>query len=344
MFILIDGFWGSGKTVLRSLLDGHKDLYVSPSQESIFSSFYRNINKSNFFLYKDVRLIREYLIDSYYYNLEYENHNGFPDSDFKKKKINFNFYKFEEFWIKELCKKKKWNNKIILEIIYSSIIKFFYDTKKLPLNEKKVFIEDNAFYSHKFYLETFPDAKLIITERTTSDLIASLVNRKVNTKDYYTDGYKNYNFNYLVRKKNYPLTINENYKITRKLKEKFSDRVYICNFEQLIFNTKYEMLKISEFLDIKFNRILEKPTHFGSSLFFKDGDRVLKVIKYSSGKIFSNYQNNLLLFFEKKFLLYKIFSFTFFDYIYCLLVYFLRKIYHKIKYILLKFYQKLFFL
>ena len=42
MIILIDGFWGSGKTVLRSLLDGHKDLYVSPSQESILSTFYRN--------------------------------------------------------------------------------------------------------------------------------------------------------------------------------------------------------------------------------------------------------------------------------------------------------------
>ena len=42
MLILIDGFWGSGKTILRSLLDGHEELKVSPSQECIISSFCRN--------------------------------------------------------------------------------------------------------------------------------------------------------------------------------------------------------------------------------------------------------------------------------------------------------------
>ena len=65
MLILIDGFWGSGKTVLRSLLDGHSELKVSPSQESIVSSFERNHKKSKFFNYKDLRLIREFLVDSY---------------------------------------------------------------------------------------------------------------------------------------------------------------------------------------------------------------------------------------------------------------------------------------
>ena len=42
MIILIDGFWGSGKTTIRYLLDGHSELKVSPSQESIISAFERN--------------------------------------------------------------------------------------------------------------------------------------------------------------------------------------------------------------------------------------------------------------------------------------------------------------
>ena len=29
MIILIDGFWGSGKTTIRYLLDGHSELKVS---------------------------------------------------------------------------------------------------------------------------------------------------------------------------------------------------------------------------------------------------------------------------------------------------------------------------
>jgi hypothetical protein len=48
MFILIDGFWGSGKSLLRSYLDGHTQLFVSPLQESLFSSFFRNKKKKKF--------------------------------------------------------------------------------------------------------------------------------------------------------------------------------------------------------------------------------------------------------------------------------------------------------
>ncbi len=135
MIILIDGFWGSGKTVLRSLLDGHSEIKVSPSQESLISSFKRNYNKSKLFHYKDIRLIREYLIDSYYYNLEYENRNGYLDSDLQKEKINFNFHDFENYWSDKLQKEKNWNNEKILNIIYSSIIKYYYNCKEFPLNE-----------------------------------------------------------------------------------------------------------------------------------------------------------------------------------------------------------------
>ena len=50
MIILIDGFCGSGKTTIIYLLDGHSELKVSPSQESIISAFERNKNKSSFIL------------------------------------------------------------------------------------------------------------------------------------------------------------------------------------------------------------------------------------------------------------------------------------------------------
>ena len=102
MLILIDGFGGSGKTILRSLLDGHNELFVSPSQECLISCFYRNLDKSQFFAYKDISLLREYLADSYYYNLEKESLIGFTESDLKRKKIKFNFYEFENFWVNEL--------------------------------------------------------------------------------------------------------------------------------------------------------------------------------------------------------------------------------------------------
>ena len=331
MLILIDGFGGSGKTILRSLLDGHKELFVSPSQECLISSFYRNLEKSKFFVYKDISLLRKYLVDSYYYNLEKESLIGFAESDLKRKRNKFNFYEFESFWVNELRKKKKWNNKIILEIIYSSVIKFFYNTKNLPINEKKVFLENGNFDCHKFFLGNFPKSKLIITRKKMPDIIASLARRKVHNKDYDTDGYKNYNFNFLVRYQHFPIRIYNTYKLAERLKKKFPNRVYLCDFEELISNTKNEMMQISKFLDIEFTKILEQPTHFSNLISFKDDDQILVKTKHTAVNTFSKYENKLLLCFEKK----NNFNFiisplVFIDYICCLSIHFFKKISRKV--------------
>ncbi len=45
-----------------------------------YFSFYRNLEKSQFFAYKDISLVRKYLLDSYYYNLEKESLIGFAES------------------------------------------------------------------------------------------------------------------------------------------------------------------------------------------------------------------------------------------------------------------------
>ena len=178
MIILIDGFWGSGKTVLRSLLDGHSELKVSPSQESIVSSFHRNLKKSKYLKYKDLRVIREYLVNSHYYSLEQESYKGYVDSDITKDKIKFNFSEFENFWTEKLLKCDVWTNTEIINLIHNSIIKFFYNLDNYPSDEKKVFMEDNNFNSHKFFLEEVPNSKLIVVKNSASDILASLVNRK----------------------------------------------------------------------------------------------------------------------------------------------------------------------
>jgi len=331
MIILIDGFWGSGKTVLRSLLDGHKDLYVSPSQESILSTFFRNQNKFDFFEYKDIRLIRELLIESYYYNLEHESINGYLDSDLKKEKKNFNFYEFENFWVSQLVKKKNWNYKSVLEVIYSSIIQFFYDLPETPYQKKKVFVEDNSFESHEFFLNTFEDSKLIIVKKDIPNTIASLVNREVNERDYKSEGYKKFDFDHLVRKLNFPLKIRNNYEISDKLIEKFSQRVLLTKFENLIFHTEEEMIKISNFLNIDFENILLEPTHFGEKILFNDSHLVIKKQKHEAKEIFSNYENNLLNHFTNKKLYKNYFSLTFLEYIFIMFKYYIKVFFRIIK-------------
>ena len=315
MFILLDGFWGSGKTVLRSLLDGHTELKVSPSQESIVSSFKRNYKKSKFFDYRDLRLIREFLIDSYYYNLEHETKNGYPDSDLKKEKINFDFYDFEKYWTEKLQQEKEWDNERILNIIYSSIIKYYYNCKDIPIKEKKVIMEDNSFYCHEFFLNTFKDSKIIIVEKSMPDIIASLVKREESKLDYKSEGYKNFDFNFLVRKQHFPIQIKNSYIKAAKLKNNFKERVYICNFKNLILNTTEEMKVISSFIGIDYEKILSEPTHFKKKITFKDNHNVIDKEKNSAINTFSKYQISLLNQFEKNFSLYNFLSLSFFDFI-----------------------------
>ena len=153
MMILIDGFWGSGKTTLRYLLDGHSKLKVSPSQESIISAFERNKDKAKYYSYKDIRLIREFLATSYYYNLELESSEGYLDHDINRKTLLFDFYEFEKYWINKLRNIDQWDNEKIIDTIYSSVIKFYYKTENFPLYDKKVTVEDNNFACHEFFLK-----------------------------------------------------------------------------------------------------------------------------------------------------------------------------------------------
>jgi len=229
-----------------------------------FLHFLEIKKKKNLFLFKDIRLIREYLHDSYYYDLQKHSLFGFSSSDFKKLDINFDFYNFEKFWVEKLYQSKEdWSEQLILNIIYSSIIKFFYKISfEDSLFAKKVFMEDNNYNSHFFFLDKFKDAKLILMKRRSEDIIASLVERKVEQNDYYTREYGNYNYDYLVKKKLYPYHILKNYEIYELLNNKFPNRVYQCDFSNLIKDNKSEMRNICVFLNINYEEIIETPTHF----------------------------------------------------------------------------------
>ena len=321
MIILIDGFWGSGKTTLRYLLDGHSELKVSPSQESIISAFERNKSKSKFFSYKDIRLIREFLASSYYYNLELESSEGYLDHDINRSKLIFDFHEFEKYWTNKLRSVDHWNNEKILNIIYSSIIKFYYKSSEFPIEQKKVIVEDNNFNCHKFFLEEIKHSKLIVIKRSAADNLVSLLNRETISNNYKTEGYKKYNFNYLVRNQHFPIRINNNYKITENLKKEFPGRVYECDFKDLIYKTEDEMKRISKFLGISYEDTLLQPTHFGKNIKFKNGEEILNKEKYTAKNTFSKYQIELVKQFEKKFPKYNFLSLSFFDFIFIKIFY-----------------------
>ena len=153
----------------------------------------------------------------------------------------------------------------------------------------------------------------------------------MNERDYKSEGYKKFDFDHLVRKLNFPLKIRNNYEISDKLIEKFSQRVLLTKFENLIFHTEEEMIKISNFLNIDFENILLEPTHFGEKILFNDSHLVIKKQKHEAKEIFSNYENNLLNHFTNKKLYKNYFSLTFLEYIFIMFKYYIKVFFRIIK-------------
>tara|TARA_Y100000816_G_C26074758_1_gene565632 strand:+ start:668 stop:1606 length:939 start_codon:yes stop_codon:yes gene_type:complete len=282
MLILIDGFWGSGKSMIKILLNGHPDLLVSPVQESIVSSFHNNKNLFKYLKYKDIRIIRKILADSFYYDLQ------------RLKYKRFDFNKFDNDLFKSIEKLKSWNIKILIELIYKKISFHLYKKNK----QKIVFLENNSPKCYAFFIKNFPKSKIIYVKRDIDGIISSLIKRKINKKDSFTDDYKNFNFNYLVNKLRIPTEIIFNDRVVKTLKSKYPKNIYICEFDNLIFNNKKEMKKISKFLNISFNKQILKAEAFKSNI-NKSEIGIGKII-HDPKKILSVSQSNFLKCFEKK--------------------------------------------
>jgi len=282
MLVLLDGFWGSGKSMVKMLLNGHPNLNVSPIQESIVSSFYRNRKLFKYFKYKDVRVIRNILADSYYYDLQ------------RLKFKNFNFYAFEKDLFNSISKLKIWKPNLLIILIYEKIVTHLFKKNK----SKIVFLEDNSPKCYEFFIKNFPNSKIIYVKRDIDGIISSLIKRKINKKDSFTDDYKNFNFNYLVNKLKVPTKIRINDTIVKKLKNKYSKNIYICEFDNLIFKNEKEMKKISEFLNISFNKQILKAKAFKSNI-NKSEIGIGKII-HDPKKILSDRQLSFLNCFKKK--------------------------------------------
>ena len=150
-------------------------------------------------------------------------------------------------------------------------------------------MEDNNFKSHFFYLKNFKDSKLILIQRDFGDVVASMINRNKNNRIVHTDHFDTMNtYNYLINKKLLCFKNEENKKISKLLKVRFPNRVYICNFDNLILNTENEMRKISKFLKITYNKSLLQSTHFGKLTIRTDkkkiiGKKIFTKEKYLNG-------------------------------------------------------------
>lgn len=279
-FLLIAGSKGSGKGLIRGLLDGHEHLFVSPYHELIFQSFYsKGHNKLH-----DLESVRTALSSKgRYYQLErlsYEqkrNHHIAAGIKDKGIDINFDFYEFDKFWAQNLITNNAFKSEEICFEIYNSFHKHLKSDYLHFSDSVKYFcaLSGDDPFSIPLFLETYPNSKVIHISRNPVEIISSVMGRKPPSfnggfKKYsrqkLTDIYCSYEFVSSI--------ICFNIEAEKALK-KYPSRVLSIDFDSFFKDRLGNTAKIANFLNIENNSILENYSSVGCKIFNPDGSSML---------------------------------------------------------------------
>jgi hypothetical protein len=268
MLLKIDGWRGAGKSVLHTLLDGHKDLFCVPMHDKSFEAFTRSKIDPGWLEHKDTKTLRQLLSKTNYYNLELDSLNGFNTFDFSSEDrllipFAFDFYKFERHFISNLIKMETWSVEKIVDQLYESM----RVTYKQGGEKTKFYVSQGHpdYLCNINYEKLFPNGKSIQVRRSVESILATVCSRKPAEKDYR---------GYLSRLKTFKDRIREGevekimkfYSTYEELEKRYPDRFYSVEFKDLVENTEETMKKVAKFLNIDFDPILTIASRDGKEL------------------------------------------------------------------------------
>ncbi|MCF8241923.1 MAG: sulfotransferase [Melioribacteraceae bacterium] len=243
--IFILGCHKSGTTLLRNLLDDHKELFVVPTETHFFANIgfgvkytYRKTNNIQLTIEeKKKRLINW---------IDYRNRKEDLIADgFTKNKWNLEK-------LTELMMKTEVNNLKELSDLFHTSLYFSLFGESPPQNKRFVekSVENSEFVSN--WLSIYPDAKFVHILRNPYSNIVSL--RKYSSKKK-----KNLHFPHLLNPIN---SMYDSYNDLYKNLKTYSNYL-VVKYEDLLTNTKTSMIRIADFLEIKYDEQLLNPTILG---------------------------------------------------------------------------------
>ena len=272
MLLQIDGWFGSGKSVLWTLLDGHPDVFCSPIHDYSFSAFLDQKDDLEWVTTRHTEILRKVLARTQYYKFERVFWDGYVTLDFSaddrlKIPVNFNFYSFDYQFIKALKELSDWKIERIIDTLYFSIFENSQESSKKKTSPKFFASMSNPLYveHYKNFPFLFPNGKSIQVRRGVDSVLAVRSSRKpmpedFKTKLFYSDPlYKRLEEGEVEK----ILSFYEQYDF---LVEKHPDRFLAVNFDDLVVNTRSAMHSVCKFLKIDFTDNLLVASHGGKEL------------------------------------------------------------------------------
>ena len=294
-FLYIAGSKGSGKNLIRGLLDGHQQLFVSIFHERIFESFFKNdyrlLQKQAFYEYntdslkkKKIEEIRELLsvnghyseIERTYWTKEYIIHVA--SNIYKSININFDFYLFDKLWVKDLYKNgTRWTSHEVCKAIYRSLSRTITSPFLKKTSNKKYYCALSSGYSSGIleFANQFPNSKIIYMKRDPIDIVSALVNRVKSEQDQKSHWWTRKRLFKKWASLDFIKTIVQLDKNAEKLAKKYPKKILIIKFSDMFKNLNKETMRIKKFLRLSDDIALQNFSYAGHKIVDSEGNSYL---------------------------------------------------------------------
>lgn len=240
----------SGKGILCRLLDGHSNLGVTPIHDTfpkLLETFNpRNVEEAALF-YK----LRRNITKTRYYNLEDFAHHRSLQTEISaesrpEEPIELDFYQMEQDWTAAVNTDMRTTEVIknIFHSLFENITDYSYKKSRCQYYVGMGAVKPGPMES---LIHENEDSKVIFISRDPRAVVASKGSRPNRSIEDFI-------------KRGWVLKSKKHFQKARSLKDEHPDRVLIIHFEDLILNTDQTMDKISEFLDIRPEKILYTPS------------------------------------------------------------------------------------
>lgn len=270
MLVQVDGWTASGKSVLMFLLDGHPKIYSHPFHDIIQFLFNDENWEKEWVKNKDVWELRRLLaISTQYYKTEsfirqkkyVVEYSSKMHLDFE---LKYNFALIDDTFIKKLQELPSWNPTSILDAVYQTYGKVFYNTQKdfdclVTMGGWKGKQNMHSFQN------LYPNGKRILVKRDIKDIIAVRSGRKATDIDYRSKKSNNTSVEDLLNR-NMIIDSTIYYNQYKKIAAENPDTILTVNFNDLIHRTKETLMVVCDFLGVEFHEVLLKSTFLGKPI------------------------------------------------------------------------------
>ena len=268
--IFVEGWGGSGKSLLLFYLDTFSSVKSMPVHDKIPYSFCQMTDAELVKIPDDHRIIRKFLQPLGYYNIEYNSRRkvipflaSVEKNDVVEIPFELDHGDFENDWLNSIGLDKALDRLSLVNCIYDSFFNNINDMYDKSSKDVRYYalMGDARSISPLELMTNYRDSKILFVKRPISDLVAIRSNRK--TPSSLTPGMFEKSFISVIFSGEIQKIIQYENKI-EKLKEKYPKNILVVDFKDMFEGKKVLLESISDFIgDVKYDDV---PTVLGYEL------------------------------------------------------------------------------